>query len=160
MVSLLLQRGANLYGTGFLNYTALRMAVEMRHLAAIPLLVERDRALPSVTRAVLEDRPQTVVDRLRRGLNPNRRDVHGMFPLAWAAALSQPELVRALLSFGADANMVGRDGYTPLTHAAKHGDAEATELLLDAGAAPDLGETARKAGGLYSSPRRAGETQP
>ena len=75
----------------------------------------------------------------------------------WAAAQSQPEMVKFLVSKGADVNARGvirqwerkviteprpkdmnRGGFTPLLYAAREGCVECAKHLLAAGADPDL----------------------
>lgn len=55
-------------------------------------------------------------------------------PLAAAAALGKPDLVRFLLDKGADANLTGADGLTPLMTAVKSRSGEIVSLLLERGA--------------------------
>ena len=58
-------------------------------------------------------------------------------PLHACIALSQDvETVRLLVAQGADVNMEQAGGYTPLHQAAAAGNAELTEVLLEAGANP------------------------
>ena len=58
-------------------------------------------------------------------------------PLHACIALSQDvETVRLLIAQGADVNMEQAGGYTPLHQAAAAGNAELTEVLLEAGANP------------------------
>jgi ankyrin repeat protein len=60
-------------------------------------------------------------------------------PVADAAMRSDREAVRALLRQGADVNVPQPDGMTALHWAALHGDAELVEMLVYAGAWPDVG---------------------
>jgi ankyrin repeat protein len=59
-------------------------------------------------------------------------------PLLMAVFRNQPEVVRLLLDAGADVNVVGGEGDSPLRWAAQQGDIELARLLLDRGAARDL----------------------
>jgi ankyrin repeat protein len=58
----------------------------------------------------------------------------GQPPLHWACSPPNPEIVRALLDFGADTNLAGEDGETPLQIAASESSEECVQQLLDHGA--------------------------
>jgi ankyrin repeat protein len=60
-------------------------------------------------------------------------EADGTTPLHWAVRQVDTELVKALLSSGADVNAANRYGVTPLRLAAINGDARMLEQLLDAG---------------------------
>jgi hypothetical protein len=81
----------------------------------------------------------SVQQMLRNGANPNGvDDDHGMPHLLYAAASHRPEreqIIRALLEAGADPNLRGNFGRTPLHAAAS---AEAVNALLEYGADPAL----------------------
>lgn len=53
---------------------------------------------------------------------------------AIGAAVRHPEIVRYLLSKGANPNLTKPGGWTPLMYAANYGNVESLQLLLDAGA--------------------------
>ena len=53
---------------------------------------------------------------------------------ALGAASRRPEIVRYLLSKGANPNLTKEGGWTPLMYAANNGNVESLQLLLDAGA--------------------------
>ena len=55
-------------------------------------------------------------------------------PIVEAAREGDVDAVRHLIESGADVNVAGGDGMTPLHWAAEHGDLEITRLLLEAGA--------------------------
>lgn len=63
---------------------------------------------------------------------------HDATPLLMAVFRDQIEAVRLLLDAGADVNVVGGEGDSPLRWAAQTGDIELVRLLLDRGAARDL----------------------
>jgi len=58
--------------------------------------------------------------------------------LAAAARGGHVEVVRRLLSAGADANLLGPDGVVPLAHAVMQDNLVLTDMLLRAGADPDV----------------------
>lgn len=74
---------------------------------------------------------------VKSGLSPNQRPYHGLHPLMYACradkSLDIPK-VKYLIELGADVNAVGPQGKTALHYAARGGNAELCELLLDAGA--------------------------
>jgi hypothetical protein len=53
---------------------------------------------------------------------------------AIGAAVRHPEIVRYLISKGANVNLTKPGGWTPLMYAANYGNVESIQLLLDAGA--------------------------
>lgn len=53
-----------------------------------------------------------------------------------AAELGDPATVAALLAAGTDVDCRDRGGWTPLMHAAAHGDAESVRILIAHGASP------------------------
>lgn len=104
---------------------------------------------------------------LEIGADPNHNDGDGFPPLHAALSKTHPhpgsmtrtdvnEVIALLLKFGADPNQRGFNDYTALHKAVEERNAGAIELLLDAGADPNLKtriddcetprEMARKAG--------------
>jgi ankyrin repeat protein len=86
---------------------------------------------------------------LEIGANPNPTDHAGFPPLIAALSCIRPhpgaparpdvaEIIKLLLSFGADPNQRGLNDYTPLHMAAGEGNLPAVELLIAAGADPRL----------------------
>lgn len=78
---------------------------------------------------------------IETGADVNWRDSIGETALFGAAAWGHVEVVRYLLSVGADCNIVeSSSGYTPLHWAASHGNLETIKLLVEAGADPTLAD--------------------
>jgi ankyrin repeat protein len=86
---------------------------------------------------------------LEIGADPNRPADGGFPPLIAALSCTRvvpgatgrtdvDEILRVLLSFGADPNQRGINDYTPLHMAVAEGHAMAIQILLDAGADPEL----------------------
>ncbi|HYW13204.1 MAG TPA: ankyrin repeat domain-containing protein [Longimicrobium sp.] len=78
---------------------------------------------------------------LERGAGANAVSVNGMrnTPLhAGMAGSARVEAARLLVAAGADVNARQHGGYTALHSAAQHGSIELIDLLLGAGAEPDL----------------------
>jgi uncharacterized protein len=57
-----------------------------------------------------------------------------------AAAWGHVQIVRYLLSVGADCNIAALNGYTPLHWAASHGNLETIKALIEAGADPTMAD--------------------
>jgi ankyrin repeat protein len=77
------------------------------------------------------------------GADPNAADFrpvigHGATPLHFAADMDDPELVRALITAGAQVNSQSLAGQTPLCRACNAGRASAACVLLAAGADPNI----------------------
>jgi ankyrin repeat protein len=66
------------------------------------------------------------------------RNAMGARPLNSAAAGRNLDVSRLLVAHGADVNTAEHGGFVPLHQAAEHGDGELVELLLAAGADPDV----------------------
>jgi ankyrin repeat protein len=90
---------------------------------------------------------------LEIGVNPNPADQAGFPPLIAALSCSRPrsgapgrpdvaDIIKLLLSFGANLNQRGTNDYTPLHMAVSERNLPAIKILLEAGADPRL----RKAG--------------
>lgn len=77
--------------------------------------------------------------------NLNNRDYEGDTPLHFAmvprtleAAKYQREITQFLLKAGADVNAKNNEGYTPLHYAVVYADHMIVELLMEAGATPNI----------------------
>ncbi|KAJ3536445.1 hypothetical protein NM208_g6710 [Fusarium decemcellulare] len=74
-----------------------------------------------------------------QGIEVNTRDKHGRSPLSWAARNGKLTAVCSLLSAGADINSVDDTGHTALMLAVLGGWHGTVQVLLDHGAAVDVG---------------------
>jgi uncharacterized protein len=74
---------------------------------------------------------------LKQRLDVNTPDVDGMTPLHWAAHWDELEILKLLLSAGANAKAANRYGVTPLHEASLVANVAMMELLLKAGANPN-----------------------
>lgn len=75
---------------------------------------------------------------LRQGIQLNREDQFGRFPLSVAAGEKQPTIVKLLIENGADVNYLSKKGFTAIIEAADEGAYECTKILLKNGADPEL----------------------
>jgi ankyrin repeat protein len=85
---------------------------------------------------IIGERPDMAIDFIRRGANVNAKDGNGGNALHIALASESPnkELVKEILKRRSEMNVKDRFGNFPLTNAAKTGDRELVEMLLQAGA--------------------------
>jgi hypothetical protein len=109
--------------------------------------------------AVIHEKPESAIEALAAGANPNALDKDGDAPLASAALNSSHEMARILLAAGADVNHRGsRGGWTALAFAALGGDLRMVILLIEAGADPNLGGPVQSpyqiAADRWSGPRK------
>ena len=137
-VRLALKQGADVNAPGAEGRTALMLAAFGGHNETIKLLLERGAqvdARDAFGRTALMysasgPYPGTVRTLLERGANPNSRDaVEHWTPLMFAAAEGQADVVRALLSHGANGAVTDDDGDTALDFARRNGHAEVVRLL-------------------------------
>lgn len=94
--------------------------------------------------------PRIVAYLLESGVDPNK-SFNTYTPLCWAVVGSQPENVRLLLAYGADAHVTLSNGTTTLMQAAYSLQGAAEEMAqmliaqgVDVAALNDKGETARE----------------
>jgi ankyrin repeat protein len=107
LATLLLDRGADVNGTGEAAFTPLIAAARGGRVALAKLLLDR-------------------------GAKPNQRNDHGDTAIVFAANAGQAGLVELLLGHGADIN--GGTGWTPLMDAAYNGWEGVARLLIRKGA--------------------------
>ncbi len=84
--------------------------------------------------------PAVVQALLQGGADVHEKDKDSMTALHWAVVAHHADAVKTLIAGGADVNAVDRFGYTPLLYAASidFGDAETVDVLLRAGADPNV----------------------
>lgn len=80
----------------------------------------------------------TLVVLIRRGAEVNARDEGDSTPLLMACFRRRLDGVQILLAAGADPDVVGGEGDTPLGWAVEQGDGELASLLLDCGAGKSI----------------------
>jgi ankyrin repeat protein len=137
MIALMLQRGVHLQGKR--GYRALLAAVQFKP-DLVALLLKRGasaREYPGdrdslLWQAVHAGHGSLVSLLISAGANVNAATSYG--PVVTEAIVRAPETVNLLLERGANANAMSPMGDTPLTMAARAGNAEAGRLLLAHGA--------------------------
>jgi uncharacterized protein len=129
------------------DLVALRAAVEDPDIVPngpMPLAIG-----PCLEYAVYHSPLSFIRNLLEIGANPNPTDHAGFPPLIAALSCVRPhpgaparpdvaDIIKLLLSFGADPNQRGLNDYTPLHMAVGEGNLPAVELLIAAGADPRL----------------------
>lgn len=78
--------------------------------------------------------PETIDDLVSQGAGVNTLDDHGATPLGQAAMHQKHAAVAKLLAHDADPNIVSERQDPPLTHAARWGNVDTAQLLIDHGA--------------------------
>ncbi|MBV9304438.1 MAG: ankyrin repeat domain-containing protein [Acidobacteriaceae bacterium] len=103
-----------------------------RILAENPSIDERNSALVWAARF---GQPESISLLVKNGADPNTTwGVNDWTPLMHAIHKDQPRAVIALLNSGANVNLAGGRGGTPLTMAAGYGYTDIVRILLDHGA--------------------------
>jgi ankyrin repeat protein len=119
----------------------------LRHGAEIPQ-TKFQKATPKINngtthtmglhKAAYEGDAERVKELLKKGANPNTKDVFGRTPLHEAASEGSVDVVKLLLEHGADPNIQDEVGWTPLHSAALWGHDDVVKLLLVYGADPTV----------------------
>lgn len=144
----LLAGGANPNGTGDIH-VPLHDAVRHQHPAMVDKLLA-DKAKPDVLvqpgttpllTAIALNREDMIESLLNAGAKPDFTGPHGNTPLAAAVAQHKVSIVQRLLAARANPNVPWREGEEQaslIVLTVQRNQAETTELLLNAGALPDL----------------------
>lgn len=136
-VKLLLEHGASVHEVDAEGKTALARATEKGDIASMTLLLRAGSPVNTRTGTLLQ----------KAGSPINTQAELGRTPLMTAArTLRSSDAVRMLLAHGAAVDLVDKDQWTALMHAAVFGNVESLASLLDAGSAINAtssgGETA------------------
>jgi ankyrin repeat protein len=148
-IARLLASGASVNSTVFGGWTPLKRATDSGHFEAVKLLLENgadcnirdDEGWAPLLNAI-ENRDPNLVDLLlAHGADPNvappadaGRDSAGFSALMRAAHYGENEILRRLISAGADIHQVDSEGSSAIHYAAMHRHAECLKSLLDSGA--------------------------
>jgi ankyrin repeat protein len=142
---LLIERGADVNAKAADDTTALMLAIQNQYADVVPALLARGANLNSMNKrgytplTLAIDGPGTNVgiamSLIDRGADVNMANQDGWTPLALAVRARNTDLVRALLSKGANPNAPAGNGQRLLSLAARNADI--VKLLTDAGAKPE-----------------------
>ena len=108
--------------------------------------VTKRRHVTLLTAAVESRNETSLVKLLKRGHNVNETSQTSRFdesPLVTAARCQYLNIVRVLLTHGANVNATGRDGVTALMEATRHNATPIVRLLLEYGADTNVADKAR-----------------
>jgi ankyrin repeat protein len=112
---------------------------------------------PSLLEAVKDGDLSAVQVSLQQRQDPNQTEPDGTTPLHWAVQQDRLDIVKALISGGANVNAKNRYGNVPLVLAATTGDASVTEALLKAGA--DVRVSMPETGSVLIAAARTGDPE-
>ncbi|XP_073331826.1 CARD- and ANK-domain containing inflammasome adapter protein [Pagrus major] len=154
LVTVLIDRGANVNMFDKQGYTPLLLSAELGHTEVFRVLVAKQAKLDATLSdgssalhlAVHSGSVPIAQTLLGKGLDPNTTGPKAQTPLHLAAQCNRPELVDLLLRAGAQVNAAAQDGLTPLHAASQQGHADPVIRLLqgeaDPGVKDRLGKTA------------------
>jgi uncharacterized protein len=112
-----------------------------RHLERVPADTLGGNGETLLVEAIHRRKPASVEALLEGGADPNRVNARGETPVHVAAFEGDPEALRALLARGGDPDVQNpRTGETPLMRALLSPNRTQYEVLLDAGADPNLAD--------------------
>ncbi len=111
-------------------------------IAFLALAIAADFQRPRLAEVVRSGDAARALRMLEEGADPNQRDLKGVTPLMWAAALGQIDVAGRLLDRGAALNAEtgggkGGPADTALTFAAANGNTAMVDFLLSRGAVPE-----------------------
>jgi ankyrin repeat protein len=103
-------------------------------VASSAVLAQRAQGLADLIQA---GNRKAALEKIRSGANVNEAQPDGTRPIHWAVYRVDYELLDALISRKAKADVSNEFGSTPLAEAAKLMDARMVKMLLDAGSGPE-----------------------
>jgi uncharacterized protein len=132
-LAMLLRHGARINAVDSEGYTALKMAVIGKNLAAVRFLCERGADVSGTLELTcFQTEPQIAY--LLYSFGARGRDINGLTVLMGAIVAGHDVMISQLLSSGVDVNEPTRSGRTALMYAAGRGQVELVLALLTAGA--------------------------
>ncbi|XP_036970836.1 CARD- and ANK-containing Inflammasome Adaptor Protein [Acanthopagrus latus] len=146
LVTVLIDRGANVNVFDKQGYTPLLLSAELGHSEVLRVLVAKQAKLDATLSdgssalhlAVHSGSAPIVQTLLGKGLDPNTTGPKAQTPLHLAAQCNRPELVDLLLRARAQVNAAAQDGLTPLHVASQQGHADPVIRLLQGKADPGI----------------------
>ncbi len=157
MVEFLLNHGADIHTKAWTGETPLHTAASEGYQAVTEALIANKAGLNAqddygdtpLLEAARNGHQDVVQILLKARADPNLADKDGRTPLSWAADAGSPETVKALLVAKADPNAGTIDA--PLLCAVDKQDLASAELLLQAGANPNVDGLMHCSQGAYGS---------
>ena len=131
----LLAAGADIWTEDNRGCTALYKASALGHASIVKMILEQDNGAmlkkKEVRRAVLSNQMLVIKTYIQAAPRPAER---ANLMLMESSLLDKPDIIALAMSFGADVNVEGRRGCTPLLVAVENGRSAAAEALVAAGA--------------------------
>jgi ankyrin repeat protein len=142
MVELLAERGADINARNDNGETALHLAAAKGYLSVAEALILR-KADINARAKTLDDKYLNADALIQQsshfyGSHATTVGAEGMTPLQYAVSKGHTEMVKFLISKGAEVDAKDLEGMTALICAAVHGYTEVINTLLSAGAKPDI----------------------
>jgi len=90
-----------------------------------------------LARLIQDGKRAAAFEMIRAGADVNEAQADGTRPVHWAVYRVDYDLLAALIAKKAKVDVSNEFGYTPLSEAARQGDARMVKMLLDAGSGPE-----------------------
>lgn len=126
-VARLIANGANIHALTDYHFTPIEVAIFMERIEVVCQLIDAGAKVPPSNDGIRSDL-LAVLNAGDYGLDT--LDSKGLAPLHYATHAANPDVLRYLISKGANPNVVDQNGETPLHHAVKFGRDEIFDILI------------------------------